>query len=220
MKFQKSMLRSQLPFFSIEYVRNHADDIRIQLKAITTRNNRFYGMDYKDILKDTVTAISCSSLLLSRQALEEYCIGVHGGDRNASDIQRRLPEFRLKCENRGSEYHIITILKELRDRFVHSRDKYNRIECSKPPLDVWEQSLIVKHFVDHKKVHFCERGTTKGLQEVSMELVPERSKSIVIYGELLLQELTDCVEAYDKQRGPCGFRRRTTKGEVSRIAYE
>jgi len=219
-EFQKSMLRCQLPYFSLVYLRKNKDDVSIQLKSITTPHNRFYGMDYGDLSKETLYSISCAALVLAKQALEQYCVGVHHGDRDASDIQNRLPEFRLRCCNGGPEYHIAKILKELRDRFIHSNDKYNDIVCSKSPLDVWSQRLIVKRFENHKKIHFYQKGIADGLKEISGEIESSYTTSVLTYGELLLEELMDCVVSYDRLRTPYGFRRRIVKANASRIEYE
>ncbi len=206
--FYKRISHYRLPLFLLKYLPEHRRELEELLSEVDERDHPWHDMDYLDFVEAITDSISCSILVLSKQALERYCVDVHDGhDRDASNIRKYCPDFVLKCEEGGNEFHVVRLVKYLRDRFIHSRSRYNKIKCNMKPLEVLNQELIVRECIDPSrgecsgfmKVHFCPEGSKKGIEEVYLDMKCS-GKEIWYYGELLTDTLIECVRKYDEMR--------------------
>jgi hypothetical protein len=156
---------------------------------------------YKDLREELDFSVMVARVILLKEAQEEYSVGMHSGhDRHGSDMIKWVPYARLKVDPDSSLYHVLEILKDLRDVLVHPNVRYHKIECNLKPYEVLKQSLLVASAPERRWIRFAG---PENLEEFKADLPDVRGikSRIISFEDLLRRMILVCVIKYQMLRG-------------------
>ena len=159
---------------------------------------------FDGFLSSVLSAVVYGSLALVWSAFEAYTSSVFGRSGGFSTVRCRTPTYQARCHRDHAPAHILTILKDVRDRELHALPSYNTLACNLPPDEIMLQPVLVREMTGRREVLLLGGLIITEQRSWRDSLPISRSTSSESLGELLVDEAVKCVLAFDAAAGPTG----------------
>ncbi len=199
-EFERDMSRVRYLIWIVQYIQEHQSDFAKQLSLeVEKKRKDLPAKDINSLAFDALRFVAVAENILLWMFYEKYNRGVHNGHDGTREVKKKCPDHLLRCHRDHPESHVLDIVKDFRDRSVHSLLKYNTLQCDRTPQETLLQSVFVRWTDLGKEVRLLhDLNKNEQLHQMKKGRSPRRLSSMT-FGELLVSELVDCVRDYDRR---------------------
>jgi hypothetical protein len=206
-RFELEMWKAESLNYALHYIDEHEQEKRAQLSAAIAKGRQVRFKDFREYQKAVLDAVTVGSLALFWRGFEAYCRLQFGTSRCINTVRERSPGIVAQCHRNHRPEHVLTILKDVRNRELHANGgDYDVIKCDRPPDEITLQPVMV---LESRTERFVLLFHDMGVEEqlAWWEKVPTDHRtrnSSTTLGEYLVEEARECVKISDYLSDPTG----------------
>jgi len=197
-RFERELWKAESLNYALQYVTEHEAEKRSQLAKAVAEGREVRFRDFREYQKAVLDAVTVGSLALFWRGFETYCRIVLGISDCIDSIRERRPRFMAQCHRNHPSAHVLTILRDVRDRELHSLRRYNVISCDRLPDEITLQPAVVRESETETQVLlFHDLNVEQQRAWLEAGPVSRTRNDFTTLGEFLVEEARDCVKEFD-----------------------
>ena len=210
--FESELRKANYLSYAPRFVMEHEKDLRKALDQAFNRGMEVGFGSFREFQKAVMDAATIGSLALFWRAFESYCRSMYRTSNCLATIRLRCPGFVAQCHRNHPSEHVLTILRDVRDRELHALGGYNVIQCNRPPDDITLQPVIVSEYEDEKLVLLCHDLTSDQRSQWQESIPVSRIRNdLISLGDFLIEMSDECIREFDALSTQTGSHRKGKK---------
>ncbi len=210
--FEHEMWRVGLLDIVLTYVGENREELMARLKERKKAGQELPVASFQEFQQAVLDVVTIGSLALFWRAFESYCQRIFRTPRCVDIVRQRCPEFSVRCHWDHSDEHVLTVLRDIRNRELHDLSRFNVIKCDREPSKITLQPVFVRGFEDRTEVMlFDEMKPEERLDwRRSMSMGRIRNSHTTL-GEFMVEEARECIRRFDALSTATGALRKGKK---------
>jgi len=206
-RFEMRVKRLIYLVWLVRWLGQKREVLEAELKAAIAKGETWLPANYAELGTDLVGFVNCVSNAMLWAFYDEYNRSVHAGPSGEPhDGSERIMSLRsrdtVQCHRDHKPVHVITAVKDIRDRFVHAYlTKYATVGCDLGPAGLLLMPVDVIPAAGGRKV-FPMKGRTAEEEEQLFTAIhgamhSRTAVTAMTFGELLEEVMLDCIRGFD-----------------------